>query len=58
MLCLTRKVNEGIWIGESRVVVLEIRSGGKVRLGIEANKAIPIVRDELVKKDTQEPSNE
>ncbi len=47
MLVLTRSLNESIIIGDDIVVtVVEIRSD-KVRLGIEAQKSIPIYRKEL-----------
>lgn len=47
MLNLTRKVDESIQIGpEIRVTVLEIRHG-KVRLGIEAPREIPVHRSEI-----------
>ncbi len=48
MLVLTRKPEEGIVIdGRITVTVLRVQ-GGKVQLGIEAPKEIPIKRDELV----------
>lgn len=50
MLVLSRKKNEKIVIGEGEnaivVSVAEIR-GDRVRLGIEAPKSIPIVRQEV-----------
>ena len=47
MLVLTRKVGEGLSIGQNiRVVVLEVK-GGQVRLGIEAPAAMAVRRDEL-----------
>ena len=47
MLCITRKPEEKIIIGENVVVtVLEIR-GDKVRLGISAPREVPIHREEV-----------
>jgi carbon storage regulator len=47
MLVLTRKSGERIVIDEHiRVTVLEIQ-GNQIRLGIDAPKEIPIVREEL-----------
>lgn len=48
MLILTRKAEERILIGESTVVaVLEIE-GNRVKLGIEAPREVPILREELI----------
>ncbi len=47
MLILTRKVDEGVvFDGPGRVIVLGI-ARGKVRLGLEADKAVTIHRDEV-----------
>lgn len=51
MLCLSRKLNEKITINENIVVtVLEIR-GGKVRVGVEAPRDVPILRDDARRKE-------
>jgi carbon storage regulator len=48
MLVLSRKTDESIVIDERiTITVLEVR-GNKIRLGIEAPKEIPIVREELI----------
>jgi carbon storage regulator len=47
MLVLARKLNEAIHIGTSVVRILEIR-GNIVRVGIEADREIDILRGELV----------
>ena len=47
MLVLSRKLNEKVRIGNDiTVVVVEIR-GGKVRLGIEAPREVPVHREEV-----------
>ncbi len=47
MLVLTRKLNQKIMIGDSiEVMVVEIR-GDRVRLGIAADKSVPIHREEV-----------
>jgi carbon storage regulator len=46
MLVLSRKKSEEIWIGDHRVVVVEVR-GDKVRLGVEAPKEVPVHRGEI-----------
>jgi carbon storage regulator len=48
MLVLSRKIGERIVIDDRIVVtIVEIR-GGKIRLGIEAPKEVPVWREELV----------
>ena len=46
MLILSRKSGQGVWIGESHVLVGEV-GGGKVRLGIQAPPDVIITRDEI-----------
>ena len=47
MLVLTRKVGEGILIGDDiRITVVEVKGGG-IRLGIEAPAAKKIYRQEV-----------
>ena len=50
MLVLTRQTNERILIGED--IVIEVREvrGNQVRIGIEAPKHVPVVREELAKR--------
>lgn len=48
MLVLTRKAGEKIVINDNIVVTLLSTEPGKVRLGIEAPKDVPIARSELV----------
>ncbi|MBX3433481.1 MAG: carbon storage regulator [Pirellulales bacterium] len=50
MLVVTRKVGEGLVIGDSvSVTVLKITAAG-VRLGIEASPETPIMREELAEE--------
>lgn len=47
MLILTRKVGEGIRIGDDvRVVVLEVH-GNHIKIGVEAPVNSPVYRDEI-----------
>ena len=49
MLVLTRKVRQGIVIGDTVVEVIKIK-GGSVCLGVTAPPNVNIVRDELLDK--------
>ena len=50
MLVLTRKVGEGIAIGENvRVIVMQVK-GKQVRLGIKADPATAVHREEVFEK--------
>jgi flagellar assembly factor FliW len=54
MLILTRRIGEGIIIGDDiRVVVLEVR-GKQFRLGIDAPTDVVVLRDEIFQRLTQE----
>jgi len=49
MLVLTREKGERILIGDSIILeVVEVRRDGRIRLGFEAPREIPIVREELI----------
>jgi len=49
MLVLSRKKNEKITIGDNIIItVVDIR-GGKVRLGFDAPREIPVHREEVFK---------
>lgn len=57
MLVLTRKLGEGIVIGDQiKVVILEV-NGGKVKLGIKAPPGVPIHREEVLSRITSENKN-
>lgn len=48
MLVLSRKINETILIGEDiRITLLDVE-GDKIKIGIEAPKAMKIFREELI----------
>lgn len=50
MLILSRKKDEGIVLGDNiRVYVLGIEDG-KVKLGIDAPKTVPVMRSEVYEK--------
>jgi carbon storage regulator len=54
MLVLSREKDESIVIGENvKVKVLDVR-GGKVRLGVEAPKDVPVHRQEVYDAIQQE----
>lgn len=55
MLVLSRKVGERIMVGKDiELVVVEIR-GGRVKLGVEAPRAVPVVRSEIAGDHGPEP---
>ena len=47
MLVLTRKTNQAIMIGEDVEVSVLAVAGDKVRIGIEAPRAVPVYRKEV-----------
>ncbi|MCP5230881.1 MAG: carbon storage regulator [Zoogloeaceae bacterium] len=51
MLALGRRVGESLLIGENIVVKVLGIKGGQVRLGVEAPREIPVVREELLKRE-------
>lgn len=54
MLCLSRKLNESIIIADNiRVTVIAIQRN-QVRLGIVADKSVPVHREEVQKQIEQE----
>ena len=55
MLILERKMGERFRIGKDIwVSVIERRRDGKIKIGIEAPKDIPIVREELIQRESRE----
>ena len=54
MLILTRKIGEGIILGDDiRIAVLEIR-GKQIRIGIEAPSHVVVLREEIYQRVQEE----
>ena len=51
MLVLSRKLGEKIFIGENICITVVDIDRGKIRLGIEAPRNVPIFRQELLPLD-------
>jgi carbon storage regulator len=47
VLSITRRVGERIVIGDDIVLHVQEVSGGMVRIGVEAPKALPVYREEI-----------
>jgi carbon storage regulator len=54
MLVLSRKLGEKIYIGENICITVVDIDRGKIRLGIEAPRDIPIYRQELLPLQQQQ----
>lgn len=54
MLALSRKPNESIKIGENITITVVDVQGGKIKLGIEAPRDVPVMRSELENKSKDE----
>ena len=50
MLVLTRRLGEGLRIGDSIKITVEKISKGQIKIGIEAPKDAVISREDVVKK--------
>ena len=58
MLVLSRKVGDRILIGKDVWITVVQIAGDKVRIGIEAPKDVPIIRQEILPDDNSDgPSN-
>jgi carbon storage regulator len=54
LLILTRKIGEGIFLGDDiRISILEIR-GKQIRIGIEAPSHIVVLREEIYQRIQEE----
>ena len=49
MLCLSRKEQEWIQVGDARIFILHA-SHGRVSIGVEAPREVKILRGELVER--------
>jgi carbon storage regulator len=56
MLVLSRKLGEKIIIGDNITITVIDIDRGKIRLGIEAPRNIPVYRQELLTNATQQPA--
>ena len=54
MLILTRKEGETITIGEDIHIKVLAVQGGKVRIGIEAPRDVPVNREEVLLKSSED----
>ncbi len=50
MLVLTRRLGEGLIIGDNIKITVEKINKGQIKIGIEAPKDVVIAREEVVKK--------
>jgi carbon storage regulator len=55
MLVLSRKLGEKIYIGDNICITVVDIDRGKIRLGIEAPRDVPIYRQELLPMTGQQP---
>ncbi len=55
MLVLSRKLGEKIFIGDNVCITVVDIDRGKIRLGIEAPRNVPIYRQELLPLQGQRP---
>jgi len=55
MLVLSRKLGEKIFIGDNICITVVDIDRGKIRLGIEAPRDVPIYRQELLPLNQQRP---
>jgi carbon storage regulator len=56
MLVLSRKVGEGVQIGDQITVTIVRIAGGGVRIGIDAPADMAIAREELIREKSAEES--
>lgn len=54
MLVIKRKEGERIYIADNVVITVCRHSGGGLRIGIEAPRSVPVLREELLSADERE----
>lgn len=58
MLVLSRRIGESITIGKDiRVTVVDVQ-GYSVRIGVEADKSIPVERDDMINRPVSKEGSE
>lgn len=57
MLVLSRKENQRIRLGDDITITIVRVAGDQVRLGIDAPRTVPIVREELSQRDRDGRAN-
>jgi carbon storage regulator len=57
MLVLSRKLGEKIYIGENICITVVDIDRGKIRLGIEAPRNVPVYRQELLPLKGTDPAS-
>jgi carbon storage regulator len=55
MLTLTRRIGETVRIGDDVAVTVLAIKGRQVRIGIEAAKSVPVVREEIRDRNKASP---
>lgn len=56
MLTLSRRIGEKIHIGDNIVITIVGSDRGKIRVGIEAPREVPIYREELLPQPDTTPT--
>jgi len=54
MLCLTIHKQNGIKVGNGRIVLLDVKGSNTVRLGFEFPKDVIIVREDAIVKERRD----